>query len=466
MATHETPATLRKGQLRAINLFIMSMALVGPGAGAFFNLSTLGSIAGPAMVLSVVLSLVAALLLANTVAQFAGRVPGAGMFYTFVSRGLGSSWGFLAGWILMADYGATTAFGLVFPSDQVSSFLHTTFGLTIPWWLIFLVALGAVLWLSIRGIRPSLRTDMIFLAYELAALLALALTVLFKVGPAHWSAVPFAVPKSGFGGVGLAWVLGITAFLGFEGSITASEEAESPRRVLPRALFAAVIVAGIFFVVTSYAGAIGYGPMGKISQDPLPWNTVANHFWGTNWGILVDIGAWVSMFAVAIASQNASARLWFAMGREHVLPSTLGRVSTERAVPLPALYLQAGITLVVGLGLGLLITPFTSFLFLATILSLGALIVWIMAGVSLIRFMRGQPQEFRVWPHLIFPILSILIVLPPMYSTVYPVPAAPLNIAIYVVVAWILVGVGLLWRLSRTAPQTLANAGRFLAAEE
>ncbi len=463
----ETSSKLRSGQLKPLNLLIMALAIVGPGAGAFFNLSTLGAVAGPAMVLSVVLSLVAALFLANTVAQFAGRVSSAGMFYTFVSQGLGPKLGFLAGWILMADYGVTTAFALVFPSDQVSSFLLQTFHFNLPWWGIFILALGAVFWLSVRGIRPSLRTDMIFLIFELGALLLLSLTVLFKLGPAHWSAVPFQVPHTGFSTVGIAWVLGITAFLGFEGAVTASEESVDPRRALPKVMFGAVIIAGIFFVITSYAGVLGFGvAMKGIATNPLPWNTVADHFWGNGLGIFVDIGAWVSMFAVGIASQNAAARLWFAMGREEVLPKALGAVKTERAIPLTALNLQAGLTLVVGLGLGLLLGPFPSFLFMATMLTLGALIVWILAGISLIRFMRTKYRsEFRTFPHLIVPIISILVVLPPMYSTVWPEPPPPLNIAIYVVAGWIIVGLLLLWRLSANSPAVLQRAGSLLVEE-
>jgi amino acid transporter len=167
---------LKKGQLRTLNLLILAMALVGPGASAFFNLSSAGAIAGPAMALSIVFAFIAILFLVNTVAQFAGRVPGAGMFYTFVSQGLGAKLGFLAGWILMADYGFTVAFCLVFPADQVSSLLQKSCGVNIPWWLIFLIALGVVVWLAIRGIKPSIQIDTAFLIYELAALLALSLT--------------------------------------------------------------------------------------------------------------------------------------------------------------------------------------------------------------------------------------------------------------------------------------------------
>jgi amino acid transporter len=459
---------LRSGQLGSLNLLVLALALVGPGAGAFFNLSTLGAVAGPAMVLAVVLSWVAMLAMVNTVAQFAGRVPSAGLFYTFVSQGLGAGWGFVAGWILMVDYGAVTAFALVYPADQISSYLNTTFGVNVPWWLIFLIALGAITWLALRGIKPSLRTDIVFLIYELGALLVLALTVLFKIGPAHWSAAPFMPGPAGWHGVKLAWILGITAFLGFEGAVTGSEESHRPRRSLPRVLYGAVLLAGIFFLITGYGGVLGYGThaMGSIASNPLPWNTVANRYWGSGLGLIVDVGAWVSMFACGLAGMNASARLWFSMGREDVLPSRLGVVSPRRAVPAAAVLLEVAITLAVGLALGFWLGPFPSFLFLATVLSVGALIVYILASVALPAFMlRKERSSFRVLTHLVLPAVAIVIVAFPLYTSVWPLPADPFNYAVFAVAGWIVIGLGVLGWLALRRREALTKAGRLWAQE-
>jgi amino acid transporter len=461
-------STLRAGQLGSVSLLVLAMALVGPGAGAFFNLSTLGAVAGPAMVLAVALSFVAMLAMVNTVAQFAGRVPGAGLFYTFVSQGFGAKAGFVAGWVLMADYGAVTAFALVYPADQVSSYINTTFGVDVPWWLIFLVALGAVGWLALRGIRPSVRTDILFLVYELAALLALALTVLFKLGPSHWTAAPFTPGSAGWHGVRLAWILGITAFLGFEGAVTGSEESSRSTRRLPRVLYLAVVLSGVFFLVTGYAGVLGYGThaMATIGSNPLPWNTVANRYWGSGLGLTVDIGAWVSMFACGLAGMNAGARLWFSMGRENVLPARLGTVSQRRAVPSAAVILQIALSLALGLGLGFWLGPFNSFLFLATVLSIGALIAYIMASAALPAYMlREHRQQFRVLPHLLLPAAAIVIVAFPLYTTVWPLPASPFDYAVFAVGGWIVIGLVLLVNLAVRRPQALETAGRLWSSE-
>jgi len=459
---------LKGGQLGSLSLLVLAMALVGPGAGAFFNLSTLGSIAGPALVLSLVLSWVAMLTMVNTVAQFAGRVPSAGLFYTFVSQGLGARAGFMAGWMLMADYGAITAFALVYPSYQVSSYLETTFSVNVPWWLIFLIALGGAAWLAFRGIKPSLRTDIIFLIYELGALLALALTVLLRLGPSHWTAAPFTPGSTGWHGVRLAWILGITAFLGFEGAVTGAEETSAPRRSLPKVLYLSVVLCGLFFVVTGYAGVLGLGSKGiaGIASNPLPWNTVANQFWGSGLGLTVDIGAWVSMFACGLAGLNASSRLWLSMGREHVLPPLLGTVSRRRAVPSAALLLQVALTLAIGLGLGFWLGPFNAFLFLATVLSIGALIAYILASIALPVFMlRRERASFRVIAHLVLPAASIIIVAFPLYTSVWPLPANPFDYAVYAVGAWVVIGLALLAELAIRRPHLLATAGRLWSSE-
>jgi amino acid transporter len=458
---------LRSGQLGSLNLLVLALALVGPGAGAFFNLSTLGAVAGPAMVLAIALSWVAMLAMVNTVAQFAGRVPTAGLFYTFVSQGLGPRCGFLAGWILMVDYGAVTAFALVYPAEQVSSYLATTFGVNVPWWLVFLAALGLVAWLALRGIKPSLRADIFFLIYELGALFVLALFVLFKIGPAHWTSVPFRPGSDGWHGVRLAWILGITAFLGFEGAVTGSEESSRARHRLPRVLYLAVILAGVYFLITGYAGVLGYGThaMASVASNPLPWNTVANRYWGSGLGLIVDVGAWVSMFACGLAGMNAAGRLWFAMGREEVLPSRLGTVS-RRAVPATALVFELALTLAVGLALGFWLGPFPSFLFLATVLSVGALIVYIMASAALpVYMLRRERDSFRLIRHLLLPAVAVVIVAFPLYTSVWPLPASPFNYAIYAVGGWIVLGLVMLARLSWRRPDALLTAGRLWSSE-
>ncbi len=467
-AAGQARSRLRPGQLGSLSLLVLALALVGPGAGAFFNLSTLGAVAGPAMVLAVLLSWVAMLAMVNTVAQFAGRVPGSGLFYTFVSQGLGARAGFVAGWVLMADYGAVTAFALVYPADQVSSYLNTTFKVNVPWWLIFLIALGAVAWLALRGIRPSVRTDVLFLVYELAALLALALTVLFKIGPSHWTAAPFTPGAAGWHGVRLAWILGITAFLGFEGAVTGSEESSRSTRRLPRVLYLAVLASGAFFLITGYAGVLGYGThaMASVASNPLPWNTVADRYWGSGLGLIVDVGAWVSMFACGLAGLNASARLWFSMGRENVLPARLGTVSERSRVPSTAVLLQLVLSLGIGLGLGFWLGPFNSFLFLATVLSIGALIAYIMASAALPVFMlRQHRRAFRAVPHLLLPAAAIVIVAFPLYTSVWPLPASPFDYAVYAVGVWIVIGLVLLVDLAVRRPQALQTAGRLWASE-
>jgi amino acid transporter len=268
--------------------------------------------------------------------------------------------------------------------------------------------------------------------------------------------------------VRLAWILGITAFLGFEGAVTGAEEAAGPRRSLPKVLYLSVVLTGLFFVITAYAGVLGLGAKGMASIDanPLPWNTIANQFWGSGLGLTVDIGAWVSMFACGLAGLNASARLWLSMGREGVLPPLLGSVSRRRAIPSAALTLQVVLTLALGLGLGFWLGPFNSFLFLATVLSIGALIAYILASVALPVFMlRRERQSFRILPHLVLPVAAVIIVAFPLYSTVWPMPASPLNYAVYTAGAWLVIGLVLLAELAFRRPHLLATAGRLWGSE-
>jgi amino acid transporter len=110
--------------------------------------------------------------------------------------------------------------------------------------------------------------------------------------------------------------------------------------------------------------------------------------------------------------------------------------------------------------------PFPSFLFLATVLSVGALIVYIMASAALPVFMlRKERDSFHVVWHLLLPAVAIVIVAFPLYTSVWPLPASPFNYAVYAVGVWILLGLIMLARLTLSRSDALQTAGRLWSSD-
>ena len=90
---------LAAGSLSLTAITFQGITHMAPAAGVMLSAPFIASFAGPAMGLAFGLAGVAALLLANSVAQLAKHLPSAGGYYSYISRALNPKLGFLAGWM-------------------------------------------------------------------------------------------------------------------------------------------------------------------------------------------------------------------------------------------------------------------------------------------------------------------------------------------------------------------------------
>ena len=89
---------------------------------------------------------------------------------------------------------------------------------------------------------------------------------------------------------------------------------------------------------------------------------LARHYWAGAW-IIVLLAVVNSVLAVAVAANNVSTRMWFAMARSGSIPSLFGRLHPRFRTPTNAVMLQIALTLAVGLGVGAWIGPENEFFF-------------------------------------------------------------------------------------------------------
>ena len=122
-----------------------SVTFMAPGGGVATSLAVAAAYAGGALSLSVLITLVAALIVAASIGQLARHLPSAGSIYTYPAQGLHPYVGFLVGW----GYALIT--GLVGPIVNllIGYFVATELNAEAGWnfratWLIFML-LPAVL---------------------------------------------------------------------------------------------------------------------------------------------------------------------------------------------------------------------------------------------------------------------------------------------------------------------------------
>jgi amino acid transporter len=100
-----------------------------------------------------------------------------------------------------------------------------------------------------------------------------------------------------------------------------AEETQNPKRNIPRAMLASVIGTGAFFILVTYALAIGFGADhgSAFAASALPLDALSGQYVGSGYAIAIDIVVALSAFAVSIAAGNGAVRVIFAMARENAL---------------------------------------------------------------------------------------------------------------------------------------------------
>ena len=470
---------LAKGTLRTVDAVAISISVLSPAMAMQLNTGGVAGVAGGSTPLAFLLGGIACLALAFVVIGFSRRMASAGYAYTYVSRSLGKSWGFLAGWLYFFAFACfvpmtMAGVGWLF-SDLIGVDPQT-------WWFpFFLVGMLILVVLSVVRISVTTKVQLLVGAATILVLLIFALIVTGKGGAHGQSLQPFTfshTASGGFHGVFYGLIFGVTSFIGFESAADFGEETANPRRSVPIAILAAVIFAIVFYVFITYATTIGYG-VNELEKDPSPWVgggliPVAEQYGNHTLGKLIEVGALLSAFIVCVACATASSRTLFAMGREGTLPGwfakTHHRFRTPHNASIAVALVATAAAALIGFGFG---KPdifgsdaFSVYYFYATIGTLCVILVYIalcFGGIAL--FMRTPDQKFNPLIHGLIPLVGAVIFGAAWYGSVYPVPPSILKSTPYITLIWLAIGAGVLLWLRANRRDAVDRIGSILGEE-
>src|SRR5260370_2100124 len=208
MATQ--PAQLYREALGLRDVVFQGITHIAPAINVVFTLPVIALQAGATMPISMLLSVIVCVFIANTVAQFSRYVPSSGGYYTFASRGLGPRFGFMTTWsyLIYDIIGPAAAIG--FLGFVLSSFLQSGTGVNIPWW-VFSIATAIILWaLTYFGLPLSTRTTAILGGIEMLIMLALGVTFLVHPGAGSVASAPLQPGSAPTGGGGVLGAMGFS----------------------------------------------------------------------------------------------------------------------------------------------------------------------------------------------------------------------------------------------------------------
>jgi amino acid transporter len=265
-------------------------------------------------------------------------VRNAGAFYAYASRGLNKPVGIGVALLALVSYAVLSIafYGLI------GFFANLTvlqiFERDVPWWVFSGLALLAVAALSRRQVDVGARVLGVLLTLEIGIVVVLVLAILAQGGPEPFSMRPFS-PDAVFTapGAGILFVFAFGAYLGFEATAVYAEEARDVDVTVPRATYVAVGFLAVFYALSAAVVIYGLGLDGVVAiatdpeQAPYLTSIAADTFLGT-WGVDAMLVLVVtSFFACLISFHNATARYLFSMGREGLLPRSLGTVNGHGA---------------------------------------------------------------------------------------------------------------------------------------
>jgi amino acid transporter len=355
-----------------------------------------------------VLGLVTMLFTALSYRAMSSAYPVAGSVFTYASRSLTPTLGFLGGWAILLDYLLTPAITYVGTAIAVHSALPAVSPIACI--VVMLVTATAINYL---GIQTTVRVGFALLAFQLALIIIFSVlaahALLLHAGGAHLSLAPFyrpseLTPQLAFGALSLA----VFSFLGFDAISTLSEEAKEGAVAVGRATILSLIVAATLFVLQTWLASLFVlertsFPAGEATNAAF-YNLAA--VLGGYWFkfVLTVPGVFLSALAGAVTAQAATARLIYAMARDGTLPAALARVEPRRKVPGRAVGLVATMTLLLSLLLA------DRLELLISMISFGALCAFILVHASVIAHFIVRKRSGRWLYHFVVPAVGLLIV--------------------------------------------------------
>jgi APA family basic amino acid/polyamine antiporter len=269
----------KQGLKRTLGPFNLTTLGIGGiiGAGIFVLTGQVAAqYAGPAVVVSFIISGIACALAGLCYAEFASMIPISGSAYTYAYATLGKFVAWVIGWDLVLEYlfGASTVavgwsgylvsflkdYGFTLPSALVSApLIHIPkVGWQFTGALVNLPAMFIIFFITmllVVGIRESAGFNNIIVIVKVSAILLFIIFGIAYVAAKNWT--PFLPANTGeFGHYGWSGVLrgaGVIffAYIGFDAVSTAAQEARNPQKDMPIGILGSLAFAMVLYIIVA-----------------------------------------------------------------------------------------------------------------------------------------------------------------------------------------------------------------------
>jgi amino acid transporter len=433
---------LRSGALSPMETLAQSVSTIAPTTTPVATIPLVCALAGNGTWLAYVLATAAILLVALCVSRFARYSASPGSLYSYAQMILPPSLGATAAWSLLLAYIATG-------SSVIGGFYHyanlllrdaTGHGASAVFFALLVTAVS--IWIAWRDVKISARIMLWIEAVSVSFILIVVVLVLARHG-GHLDWQQLQLRGMTGSGLRLGLVLALFSFVGFESATTLGSEARNPLKTIPRAVIQSAILAGVIFIVCAYTEVLGMRVAGEdLGTSQAPMRVIARVGGVSIFGLLIDIGALVSLFAGTLACITAAARVLLLMAHNGLAHDSMRKTHLRNETPGRAI-LVTGIASV--LPVAILAARGASGLdvygWMGSLATYGFIVAYALVCVALPRYLRDH-DAFRPGAQII-PWLACAAMLLALAGNLYPVPEGPYGKLPYIYLAYL--AAGLLW---------------------
>jgi APA family basic amino acid/polyamine antiporter len=419
-----------KAVLGPFDLILMGVgAIIGTGIFVLTGIAA-ATQAGPAVVVSFLISGLACAFAALSYAELSSSVKGCGSAYGYAYSAFGEIAAWVIGWILVLEYGVSVAavangWSGYFNTGLESIGLGLPDALTKGPWAVKLAADGVtkipdpgyvnlpalsiiliLMMMLIVGVKESAKLNAAMVFVKLLTIGVFIAVATLNIKPELWTPfMPFgwfATTEDGHTvGILAAASLVFFAYVGFDAVSTAVEEARDPQRSVPIGILGSLVFCTIIYIIVSglLTGIVPYQELNVSSPV-----AHALHQIGINWASsLVATGVIAGLTTVMLVLYYALTRIILSMSRDGLLPPFFSVLNEKTHMPVRTT-IMCGVIMALFAG-------FIPLARLAELVNIGTLTAFVIVCAGVIAMRKRHPdlaRPFKIPGGMIVPVLGVL----------------------------------------------------------
>lgn len=427
-------ADMKKSELKKV-LGKWSLTAIGVGAiigGGIFVLTGTGAYyhAGPALAISFIIAGIACVFAALCYSEFASILPVEGSAYAYAYGTIGEIFAWIIGWGLILEYamGSMTVavswsgyfnkllkmFGIKLPdwlTSDPASYTGEGFSMNLPAFLIVLFVISIL----IKGTQSAAKANNMIVILKVSAIIFVIIAGAFFINIENWT--PF-IPEAtkivdgettheayGVAGIVSGAAAIFFAYVGFDAVSTQAGEAKNPKKDVPFAIIASLLICTILYILVSLVltGMMNYKDFDPLGQYPDAIKApvayafdIAGQAWA---GYIITIAATVGLISVLMVMIMGQSRIFLGMSKDGLIPQVFSRINPISGTPKTNLMILGGIIAVVA--------AFTPINKLADMTSFGTLFAFTMVCVAVWILRVKQPNIERTFKVPALPVIAV-----------------------------------------------------------